>query len=52
VIVNRPEIFDWRTTTGEEVDFVIERGGELVGVEVKATTRPRTSDAAPWWKVL
>ena len=30
---------------GEEVDFVIERGRDLVGVEVKATTSPRAADA-------
>lgn len=40
----RPELFYWRTTTGEEVDFVIERGGQLIGVEVKATGRPRVGD--------
>ncbi len=44
-VASRPEIFYWRTTVGEEVDLVIERGRELVGVEVKATTRPRTADA-------
>lgn len=45
-VAARPEVFYWRTATGEEVDFVIERGGELIGVEVKATTRPRAADAA------
>lgn len=45
-VPDRPELFYWRTAVGEEVDFVIERGGELVGVEVKATTRPRAGDAA------
>lgn len=45
-VVERPEIFYWRTATGEDVDFVIERGRELVGVEVKATSRPRAADAA------
>jgi uncharacterized protein len=42
----RPEVYYWRTATGEEVDFVVERGADLVAVEVKATTRPRASDAA------
>jgi hypothetical protein len=34
----------WRTASGEEVDFVIETGGKLLPIEVKATTRPRLSD--------
>jgi predicted AAA+ superfamily ATPase len=34
----------WRTTTGEEVDFVVEHGGPLIGVEVKATRRSRVGD--------
>jgi predicted AAA+ superfamily ATPase len=45
-LVARPGVFYWRTATGEEVDFVIERHGELIGVEVKATARPRLADAA------
>ena len=40
------EIFYWRTTIGEEVDFVIESGARLLPVEVKATTRPRRRDTA------
>lgn len=44
-VVERPELYYWRTTTGEEVDFVIERGSELLAVEVKATSRPRAADA-------
>ncbi|MCA9739013.1 MAG: ATP-binding protein [Gemmatimonadetes bacterium] len=43
--VDRPALFYWRTATGEEVDFVVERRGTLLGIEVKATTRPRPSDA-------
>ncbi len=38
-------IFFWRTSTGEEVDFVIETGNRLLPIEVKATTRPRLRDA-------
>lgn len=38
------EIFYWRTTIGEEVDFVIETGDRLLPIEVKATTRPRRRD--------
>ena len=44
-ILNRPEIFYWRTAAGEEVDLVVERGRDLLGIEVKATTRPRVADA-------
>lgn len=44
-ILDRPGLFYWRTATGEEVDFVVERGTDLLGVEVKATTRPRLPDA-------
>ena len=36
----------WRTTIGEEVDFVIEAGGRLLPIEVKATSVPRLRDAA------
>ena len=38
------EVFYWRTTVGEEVDFVIEAGDRLLPVEVKATGRPRFRD--------
>lgn len=43
---DRREILYWRTTVGEEVDFVIEAGEKLLPVEVKATARPRLGDAA------
>ena len=45
-LLDRPELYYWRTTTGQEVDFVIERRSELVGIEVKATMPPRLSDTA------
>src|SRR3989449_790323 len=45
VRLDRPEVLYWRTATGEEVDFVIEAGRTLLPIEVKATTRPRVSDA-------
>jgi predicted AAA+ superfamily ATPase len=38
------EVFYWRTATGEEVDFVIEAGGRLLPIEVKASGHPRLSD--------
>ena len=43
--LERAELGYWRTSIGEEVDFVVEAGGQLLPIEVKATTRPRLSDA-------
>jgi predicted AAA+ superfamily ATPase len=43
---DRIEIHYWRTATGDEVDFVIEAGGRLVPIEVRATAHPRLADAA------
>lgn len=43
--LERAEIFYWRTAIGEEVDFVIEAGGRLLPIEVKATNHPRLGDA-------
>lgn len=45
--VERADILYWRTATGEEVDFVVEAGRQLIPIEVKATPRPRLRDAAP-----
>jgi predicted AAA+ superfamily ATPase len=44
--LDRAEVLYWRTAIGEEVDFVIEAGGRLLPIEVKATGRPRLGDAA------
>jgi uncharacterized protein len=44
--LERAEVLYWRTAIGEEVDFVIETGGRLLPIEVKATGRPRLGDAA------
>ncbi|MDE0420843.1 MAG: ATP-binding protein [Gammaproteobacteria bacterium] len=38
------EVTYWRTTTGEEVDFVIETGDALLPIEIKATANPRLRD--------
>jgi len=43
--IERAELGYWRTSIGEEVDFVIEAGGKLLPIEVKSTARPRVSDA-------
>jgi predicted AAA+ superfamily ATPase len=42
----RAEILFWRTSSGEEVDFVIEAAGQLLPIEVKAASRARLSDAS------
>lgn len=42
----RPEITYWRTTSGAEVDFVIERQRKLLAIEVKASGTPSPRDAA------
>src|SRR5262249_13507153 len=44
--LERAELSYWRTSIGEEVDFVVESGGKLLPIEVKATTRPRLADTA------
>lgn len=44
--LERAEIGYWRTASGEEVDLVIEAGGRLLPIEVKAGTRPRLADCA------
>lgn len=44
--VGRADVFYWRTTTGEDVDFVIEADDRLIPIEVKASARPRLRDTA------
>ncbi len=41
----RAEILHWRTHSGEEVDFLIEVGGLLLPIEVKAARRVTPRDA-------
>ena len=43
---SRADVLHWRTTTNEEVDFVVEAEGALLPIEVKATRRPRLRDVA------
>jgi len=31
-VIGQPDLFYWRTATGEEVDFVVERGSDLLGI--------------------
>lgn len=44
-LVDRPELFYWRTAVGGEVDLVMERGDRLLAIEVKASSRPTARDA-------
>lgn len=44
--VPRPEVSYWRTASGAEVDFIIERRRELLAVEVKAGSAPTARDTA------
>ena len=44
--VERADLGYWRTAVGEEVDLVIETGGHLLPIEIKASSRPRLADAA------
>lgn len=41
----RTSVLHWRTSAGAEVDFVLERAGLLLPIEVKASARPRLADA-------
>jgi hypothetical protein len=43
--IDRPEICYWRTASGQEIDFVIERRSSLLPIEVKSGSRPRLPDA-------
>lgn len=39
-------VYYWRTTSGEEIDFVVESNERILPVEVKAGRRPHIGDAA------
>ena len=41
---SRAELLYWRTAAGEEVDFVVEAGGALLPIEIKASSKPRLRD--------
>jgi len=42
--IERPELSYWRTTTGVEVDLVVEDRGRLLPIEIKASGRPTLRD--------
>jgi predicted AAA+ superfamily ATPase len=39
-------LFNWRTQTGQEVDFILEYGRKVLAIEVKQTSRPGYGDTA------
>ena len=43
-MVPKAKIFYWKTTTGKEVDFVLEHGRNLLPCEVKITANPGYND--------
>lgn len=44
MLIPKPRIYYWRTTTGKEVDFVLEWGKKLIAIEVKLAEKPKYSD--------
>ncbi|MBW3672068.1 MAG: DUF4143 domain-containing protein, partial [Acidobacteria bacterium] len=42
--IPRPEIMYWRTATGLEVDLVIQKGGQMIPIEIKASPRMSSRD--------
>ncbi|MBI4242625.1 MAG: ATP-binding protein [Planctomycetes bacterium] len=40
-----PPIYFWRTSTGEEVDLLIDEGGKLIPIEVKLSSTPNPAMA-------
>lgn len=46
LLVPAGRLYFWRTQKGQEVDFVLEHGRRLLGLEVKLTPRPQYGDAS------
>jgi predicted AAA+ superfamily ATPase len=44
LLVPKASLFYWRTTTGKEVDFILEHGRKLLAFEVKFTPNPTLGD--------
>ncbi len=44
LMIPKANMFYWRTTTGKEVDFIIEHGKRLLAFEAKLTRNPSFSD--------
>jgi len=43
--INNPPLYYWRTKDDREIDFIIEKGGQIITIEAKLTGAP-TLDAA------
>ena len=41
----QPQVFFWRTSHGQEVDFVVQDGTRLIPIEVKTSSTPRSAMA-------
>ena len=44
LLVPKASVFYWRTTTGKEVDFIVEQGKKLLAFEVKFSKNPTFND--------
>lgn len=44
LLIPKAKIFYWRTTSGKEVDFIIEYGKKLIAIEVKLSSSPNYKD--------
>ena len=45
LIPTPPHFYHWRLHSGAEVDLILERDGKLYPIEIKATSKPTSSDA-------
>jgi len=45
LLTPRGRLFFWRTTTGHEVDLVVEQGQRLLAIEIKMNEAVRFADA-------
>ena len=49
--IPRPRIWYWRTTSGSEIDFLIEKDGKLIAVEAKSAEYPSSSALSGFQKL-
>lgn len=42
--ISSPPLYFWRTKNGQELDFIIEKGGRFTAFEAKLTGSPKTDD--------